>query len=437
VGVFGVMDFMVFVAVVAVFGFILCSIAYLGLRKKLRQIKDLGETDALESQELENQIKNLVIEIQKNKDAVVKSEEKLQNISKSHSTEIDLITGIIRDTISKASSGDLSVQASIEQPNSVSSDFIIAINDLNEFINLVASSNSETTRALTEMHDGNIGVQITTSFNGEFDDTKNNINQCTQKFAQILKSISSSSNSVYNESTEVKRSFDDLVDGLEQQSSSLQLTVDSIEQITQAVDSNVESIQISSRVVGMANKLAHNTEEAIKDASSAMSEIEDISTRIKAIIGVIDDIAFQTNLLALNASVEAARAGEMGRGFGVVADEVRNLAGRAADAAKEIKGLVEESVEKVANGVSLANVAAEKANEVTITFIKASDSIDSMAESTSEQAIVIGDINSAISRIDSLSKQNHSLLGNAIPNISSLYSASTQLKKFTDYFKIK
>jgi len=175
----------------------------------------------------------------------------------------------------------------------------------------------------------------------------------------------------------------------------------------------------------------------VRDAVNAMSEITGSSKKIADIIGVIDEIAFQTNLLALNAAVEAARAGEQGRGFAVVASEVRNLAGRSATAAKEIKDLIKDSVLKVNEGSKLVNKSGETLDAITESVNKVSNIIAEIADASQEQSVGIEQVNKAISHIDEMNQQNAALVDKAAASASIMDEQTSTLHELVEFFTVK
>jgi methyl-accepting chemotaxis protein len=167
-----------------------------------------------------------------------------------------------------------------------------------------------------------------------------------------------------------------------------------------------------------------------------MDSINTASSKISEIIGVINEIAFQTNLLALNASVEAARAGEQGRGFAVVANEVRNLAGRSATAAKEIRVLIQDSVEKVQDGSALVNESGKTLDEIIVSVKKVSDIISEIAASSQEQAAGIDQVNIAVTSMDEMTQQNAALAEQTSAAAASMSDKASEMEQMIDFFKL-
>lgn len=230
------------------------------------------------------------------------------------------------------------------------------------------------------------------------------------KLRTAIGRVSESSDVLNRAAFEVSNGSTDLSSRTEEQASSLEQTASSMEQLTATVKQNANNAHEANQLVIENRGLAESGGQVVDNAISAMSEISDSSRRIADIIGVIDEIAFQTNLLALNAAVEAARAGDQGRGFAVVAGEVRTLAGRSAEAAKEIKNLISESVSKVEQGSNLVNESGNTLNNIVNGVKKVSDIMTEIAAASNEQAGGIEQVNQAISQMDDVTQQNAAMV---------------------------
>ncbi|SFE90409.1 PAS domain-containing methyl-accepting chemotaxis protein [Nitrosomonas sp. Nm166] len=215
---------------------------------------------------------------------------------------------------------------------------------------------------------------------------------------------------------EIAASSVDLSSRTENQASSLEETASSMEEITSAVQQNAENVKQANQLVQDTRKLAEKSGSVVSTTMRAMNEINESSKRIADIINVIDEIAFQTNLLALNAAVEAARAGEQGRGFAVVANEVRSLAGRSAESAKQIKDLISDSVYKVESGTQLVNQSAESLKMIKESVKKIASIVSEISQSSQEQANGINQVNQAIVQIDESTQQNGQLVESLASN---------------------
>jgi methyl-accepting chemotaxis protein len=254
--------------------------------------------------------------------------------------------------------------------------------------------------------------------------------------ARTIGSIMHSSDAIANASAEIAAGNMDLSTRTEHQASSLEETASSMEQLTSTVQQNGENARQANSLAQSASEVAKRGGQVVSDVVVTMGSINDSSRKIVDIIGVIDGIAFQTNILALNAAVEAARAGEQGRGFAVVASEVRNLAQRSAAAAKEIKGLIGDSVEKVDAGARLVDQAGSTMAEVVESVRRVSDIIGEIAYASSEQSEGIGQVNNAISQMDEVTQQNAAVVEEVAATAQTLREQAASLAHMVAEFHI-
>jgi len=228
----------------------------------------------------------------------------------------------------------------------------------------------------------------------------------------------------------------DLSARTESQASSLEETASSMEELTSTVKQNADNARQANQLVVSTADIAVKGGQVVGKVVDTMASIKDSSRKIADIIGVIDGIAFQTNILALNAAVEAARAGEQGRGFAVVAAEVRNLAQRSASAAKEIKGLIEDSVGKVDVGGKLVDEAGEAMDEIVSSVKRATDIMSEIAAASQEQSSGIEQVNQAVSQMDEITQQNAALVEQAAAASESMQEQAMKLSELVDTFKL-
>jgi methyl-accepting chemotaxis protein len=223
----------------------------------------------------------------------------------------------------------------------------------------------------------------------------------------------------------------------EQQASNLQQTAASMEQMTSVVNQNAETARQANQLAMGATQVAAKGGAVVGEVVTTMDAITASSRKIADIIGVIDGIAFQTNILALNAAVEAARAGEQGRGFAVVAAEVRTLAQRSAQAAREIKGLIGESVDKVETGSRLVADAGQTMGEIVQQVKRVSDLIGEITSATLEQSNGIGQVNQAVTQLDQMTQQNAALVEQSAAAAQSLRDQASHLTDAVAVFKLR
>lgn len=261
-------------------------------------------------------------------------------------------------------------------------------------------------------------------------------NKFASKIEEMVAQIKNSAISINTSSTEIAQGNENLSQRTEQQASSLEETASSMEEMTSTVKQNADNTREANQLAKSTREQAERGGEVLGNAVNAMAEISDSSNKISDIISVIDEIAFQTNLLALNAAVEAARAGEQGRGFAVVASEVRTLAGRSADAAKEIKDLITDSVNKVNQGSELVNDSGKTLEEIVNGVKKVTDIIAEIAASSQEQANGIEQVNSAVMQMDETTQQNAALVEEATAASVSMQEQAQSLESLVSQFKI-
>ncbi len=245
--------------------------------------------------------------------------------------------------------------------------------------------------------------------------------QFTQsKLRTAIGQVKFSTDALVRTASEIESGNAELSQRTESQASSLEETAASMEEMTSTVKQNADNVRQADQLAVTTRDYAEKGGEVVGKAIHAMNEINSSSKKIADIISVIDEIAFQTNLLALNAAVEAARAGEQGRGFAVVASEVRTLAGRSADAAKEIKGLITDSVNKVKHGSDLVNESGKTLEEIVDGVKKVTDIISEISASSQEQANGIEQVNSAVMQMDEMTQQNAGLVEEAAASSSEM-----------------
>jgi len=312
----------------------------------------------------------------------------------------------INNIIQLAKVGDLSSRIDEKGKDGF---FLELASGINEFTAVVSTAMDDISKVMEDLSTGDLTNQLTTDYQGVFGDVKTSVNRTMTNLASTVTDISDATKEMDQSSAEIVSGNVDLSDRTEQQASSIEQTAASMEELTSTVQNNSANAQQANSLSLSARDVAEKGGEIVQETVDAMDEINESSKEIFEIIGVIDEIAFQTNLLALNASVEAARAGEQGRGFAVVASEVRNLAGRSAKAAEEIKALILNSEKKVATGTNLVNQAGEQLEEIVGSVKQLGGIISEISSSSQEQADGIGQINTAITLLDETTQQNAAL----------------------------
>ena len=254
--------------------------------------------------------------------------------------------------------------------------------------------------------------------------------------AQVVTTVRQGSEGVATASAEIAEGNNDLSARTEQQASALEETASSMEELGATVRQNADSAKQANQLAQSASTIAVTGGNVVGQVVETMKGINESSRKISDIISVIDGIAFQTNILALNAAVEAARAGEQGRGFAVVASEVRSLAGRSAEAAKEIKMLINASVERVEHGTTLVDQAGTTMAEVVSSIRRVTDIMGEISAASNEQALGVSQVGEAVTQMDQTTQQNAALVEEMAAAASSLKSQATELVQAVAFFKV-
>ncbi|UJB67249.1 MCP four helix bundle domain-containing protein [Acidovorax sp. YS12] len=270
----------------------------------------------------------------------------------------------------------------------------------------------------------------------EFGDLLRSLYAMSEALSRMVQQVRQSTDSIATASAEIALGNQDLSARTEQTSSNLQQTAAAMEQFTSTLQQSAGSAQQASSLAAGASGVARRGGEVVGQVVATMQDIHHSSQKIADIIGVIDGIAFQTNILALNAAVEAARAGEQGRGFAVVAGEVRSLAQRSADAAKEIKGLITASVERVETGSRLVEGAGSTMQEVVQAVQRVTDMIGEITAASQEQSAGVAQVNQAVGQLDQMTQQNAALVEQSAAAAHSLREQAQQLAQAISAFKV-
>jgi len=283
---------------------------------------------------------------------------------------------------------------------------------------------------------GDLSFQLDQAFAPDFESLRQDFNTSITQLADVLRSVSSSASSIDSGSREISQSANDLSQRTERQAASLEETAAALDEITTNVANSSKRVDEAKAVAVQANQSASKSGAVVSDAVNAMERIEQSSSQISNIIGVIDDIAFQTNLLALNAGVEAARAGEAGKGFAVVAQEVRELAQRSAQAAREIKALISASTGEVEAGVRLVRETGNALTAIGDYVVTINQHMEAIATSTREQSLGLTEVNTAVNQMDQVTQQNAAMVEETSAAGATLATESGRLRDLIARFKL-
>ncbi|WP_439626514.1 HAMP domain-containing methyl-accepting chemotaxis protein [Shinella sp.] len=308
---------------------------------------------------------------------------------------------------------------------------------VNELVANVDRGVSEVRRVIASLSHADLTQEMTGHFQGDFAELQANVNGAMLTLRSTMTGILSTAGTITGNSRELSAAADQLAHRTEQQAASLEETAAALEEITTTVKTSTNRAIEASEIVREAKDSADKSGDIVQNAIDAMGRIEQSSQKISQIISVIDEIAFQTNLLALNAGVEAARAGEAGRGFAVVAQEVRELAQRSANAAKEIKTLINASAGEVKGGVSLVLSTGDVLSEIKDLVNRVNDHVVSITRAAQEQSAALGEINTAVNQMDQMTQQNAAMVEETTAASQVLASEATQLQAALSQFHIE
>ena len=283
---------------------------------------------------------------------------------------------------------------------------------------------------------GDLAFSLNEAFAPDFEQLRHDLNAAVKQLGQTLSTVATSTHSIDDGSREISRSAEDLSKRTEQQAASLEETAAALDQITANVVNSSKRAEEARKVAVEANASAAQSGKVVANAVDAMQRIEQSSSQISNIIGVIDEIAFQTNLLALNAGVEAARAGEAGKGFAVVAQEVRELAQRSAQAAKEIKDLIRNSTGEVETGVKLVKDTGEALKTIEQHVVIINGHMDAIASSSREQSTGLAEVNTAVNQMDQVTQQNAAMVEETNAASAALAMESNRLRELIAQFSL-
>ena len=344
-----------------------------------------------------------------------------------------LVEREISEIVEKATQGNLDGRIALEGKDGFFGILSARVNDL---LNTTQEALQATSEVLGRVASGDLTRTIDRHYSGIFGELKSDTNTTVEHLRNVVGQITEASDAISTAAKEIASGNQDLSGRTEEQASSLQETASSMEQLTSTVRQNADNARQANELASRAQHVAVRGGEVVGQVVDTMAAIHDASSKIADIIGVIDGIAFQTNILALNAAVEAARAGEQGRGFAVVATEVRNLAQRSAAAAKEIKGLISDSVDKVQSGDKLVAQAGQTMEEVVSSIRQVAGIMTEIANASREQSSGIDQVSLAVSQMDEVTQQNAALVEEATAAAESLEDQANSLVQAVRMFKL-
>jgi len=284
---------------------------------------------------------------------------------------------------------------------------------------------------------GDLSQRINKHYPGLFGQAADGINVTHDYLSAMISDIVESVTTIHTSATEIASGNMDLSQRTEQQAASLQETASSMEQLASTVKQNADNARMANQLAMDTSSVALKGGDAVDEVVNTMNSIQESSRKVVDIIGVIDGLAFQTNILALNAAVEAARAGEQGRGFAVVASEVRSLAQRSAAAAKEIKQLISNSVEKVDSGSHQVEQAGKTMSEIVTSVRRVTDIMAEISAASSEQSAGIDQVNRAVSQMDAVTQQNAALVEESAASAESMENQARHLRDLISVFRLQ
>jgi methyl-accepting chemotaxis protein len=339
----------------------------------------------------------------------------------------------ISTIVAAAAAGDFSRRITKAYEDEDLRRFATGVNDL---VANVDRGVSEVRRVIASLSHADLTQEMAGHFQGDFAELQANVNGAMLTLRSTMTGILTTAGTITGNSRELSAAADQLAHRTEQQAASLEETAAALEEITTTVKTSTVRALEASDIVRETKESADKSGDIVKSAIDAMGRIEQSSQKISQIISVIDEIAFQTNLLALNAGVEAARAGEAGRGFAVVAQEVRELAQRSANAAKEIKTLINASAGEVKGGVSLVLSTGDVLSEIKDLVNRVNDHVVSITRAAQEQSAALGEINTAVNQMDQMTQQNAAMVEETTAASQMLASEAAQLQTALSRFHI-
>jgi methyl-accepting chemotaxis protein len=342
------------------------------------------------------------------------------------------INSAVGAVVSRAAEGDFSARLDVETADPEMRDLMAGINRINTVVDEATHDFAQTLSGVAE---GDLTLEVKNAYRGRLEELKQAINTTVTRLSETVTVIQSTAHEVASAAVEIRSGSTDLARRTEQQASSLEETAGTTEELAASVKASAQSSRDAVRDAEQARSVAQEGGSIVGDAILAMNRIEQASAKIGDITTVIEEIAFQTNLLALNAAVEAARAGEAGKGFAVVAAEVRTLAQRSSDAAKDIGGLISTSKTEVAQGVSLVKSAGDTLERIVEASVRVASTVGEIATSAAEQANGIEEMSHAVAQLDEMTQQNAALSEQSSASATALGEQIDRLSEMLGQFR--
>jgi len=417
-----------------------------GIAKSLSGINEVGQKALRVQNALNNVSGNIVIS--DTNDTVIYVNKAMENLLSIYNNEneflgvvsewVDITTETslkleIADVVNACSFGDFTQKIDTSNKEGFYLELSKGVNEISEtsYNGLILIKES-----LEKFSEGDLNSEINQDLDGLFDEIKQSLNGTLSKFRQMVGQIKEVSESVNDAAREIAAGSNDLAQRTETQASTLEETAASMEEITGAVQQNTENSKKANTLAKETSAVANEGKNVVTDAVEAMQGIQSSSQKISDIIGVIDDIAFQTNLLALNASVEAARAGEAGKGFAVVASEVRSLAGRSAESSKEIKDLINNSVNQVEVGAKLVEKSGKSLEQISEAVEGVETLVEEISRGSEEQTSGINEINNSVTQMDEVTQHNAAMVEESTAAAQSMSEQAEELIQLMSFFKL-